>query len=166
MKNQHLQTRGYLHAVISLALILFVIVFTIRMAGEKQHSLMKGYLFSFAAPNGCGGIPVPRIYSNYHFTADPLHNDSILQALQQYLGAIGRSYDNLHAAYITFSDYTTYHYYLKTISICHEYPPKEMVPFENRMYVHGLSRQQLREDSLYKAGLKQFGVPEPDITYL
>lgn len=160
MKNRHLLTRVCLYAFTSLAFILFAIVFTLQVAGEKQRSLVKGYLFSFASPYGCGGIPVPRIYSRYYFTADTQHNDSTLHALQQDLGAIGRSYDSLHAADITFSDLTQYDYYLKTIAICHEYPPKEMVPFENRMYVHGRSRQQLREDSLYAASIKQFGPPE------
>lgn len=165
MKNQHLLRRVSLYATISLAFILFGMVFTFRIEGEKQRSLMKGYLFSFSVPRGCGGIPVPRIYSKYYFTADARHNDSTLHALQQDLGAIGRSYDCLHAADITFSDHTTYDYYLKTIAICHEYPPKEMVPFENRMYVHGISRQSIVEDSLYKANIKQFGAPELSMNY-
>lgn len=157
--------RACLYAVISLALIFFGTVFTFRIASEKQNALMPGYTFSFSVPQGCGGIPIPRIYSRYYFTTDTLHNDSTLLALQKDLGAIGKSYDNLHAADITFSDNTTYDYYLKTIAICHEYPPKEIVSFENRMYVHGLSRLELREDSISKANLKQFGTPELEINY-
>ena len=155
-----------MYAITSLTLILSGIVFTCQMADEKQHGLTKGYLFSFNELRGCG-LPPPaqHIHSRYHFTNDPLYNDRLLNTLKQDLDLLGRAYDSLHGVAIIFQDETPYEYYLKTIATCHVYPPKEIQAYRNCMYVHAVSRYQLREDSLYTASLKRFGTWVPDITY-
>lgn len=149
-----------MYGMVSLAIILFGIVFMYQISGENQRAPMKGYHFSFSGPYGCAGIPVPQIYSPYYFTADTVHNDSTLQTLQKRLRTIGQSYDSLHAADIIFADNTPYEFYLKAIAICHEFPPKQIVPYENHMYVHGRSKYQLREDSAIIAANNSLGILE------
>lgn len=159
--------RGCMYAIISLAFILLSIVFTFRIAGEKQRSLMKGYCFSFNEPRGCGPPPPAQlIRSRYHFTDNPLHNDSLMSTLEQDLGLMGRrTNDSLHGVDITFPDDIPYTYYLETIALCHTYPPKEIQAYGNRIYVRGLSRYELWQDSVHEAELKRYGVPELYMTY-
>lgn len=153
--------------MLCLAFILFGIVFTFQIVGEKQRSLMKGYCFSFNEPRGCGPPPpVQPIHSSYRFTDNPLHNDSLMNTLEQDLDLMGRiTNDNLHGVDIIFQDETPYEYYLKTIAICHAYPPKEIQAYGNCMYVRSLSRYELWQDSVHEVELKRYGAPELYMTY-
>jgi hypothetical protein len=144
-----MQKRSAMYGMVSLAIILFSIVFMFQISGENQRALMKGYLISFSYSHSCGGmVPVPRIYSRYYFTDDTLHNDSTLQAIQEDLAAIRQSYDSLHGVDITFSDSTPYACYLKVIAICRKDVPRNFFPFGDHIFASGISRHRWNEDSI------------------
>lgn len=155
-----------MYGMVSFSIILFGTVFMYQISGENQRALMKGYKLSFIFLHGCGGpVSTPRLYSTYGFTADTVHNDSTLQALQQKLGTIGKSHDNLLGVDVTFANRTPFDYYLKTLAICHEYPAKRLMFSENHIYATGMSRYEQREDSISSAENKDLVIPELDISY-
>ncbi|MCZ8284816.1 MAG: hypothetical protein O9353_05105, partial [Bacteroidia bacterium] len=96
---------------------------------------------------------------------DKAHNDSTLRVLQQKLGTIGKSHDNLQGVDVTFADHTPFDYYMKTLAICHEYPAKRLMFSENHIYAAGMSRYEQREDSISIAENKGLVIPELDMSY-
>ncbi len=149
--------------MVSLAIILFSIVFMFQISGENQRALMKGYKISF--PGGCHASPERRFYKAFCFTADSRHNDSTLQAIQKDLRAIRQSYDSLHGIAIKFSDSTPYACYLKVIAICRKDVPRNLFPFGDHIFASGISRHQWNEDSLIMNESNTWTSPAFDITY-
>lgn len=149
----------FTYSVGFLVLMLSGAVFLCFVLGDNQHARLQGYQISFSY--GCHSEgPERRFYQPYVFNDNAIHNDSMLQALQQELSTIRQTYDSLHGVKATFEDNTPYGYYLSVIEACHQKQPKVFFPWNDHIYACGASRYQLRKDSMNIAEASYHKEPE------
>lgn len=79
---------------------------------------------------------------------DSVNNENNLRQIRQYLNNIKLTGDSLNGVLVELTDNTPYKYYLQTIQICNELPPKLFLPYLNQIYAFGKSKYRMTIDSI------------------
>ena len=93
-----------------------------------------------------------------YYTADTTTNDQTIISMRSYLNALKTSGDSINGVHIAMTNDMPYKYYLKSIEIFLERPPRIFFTIENNFYAVSKSKYQQTQDSILKTKAAKDGV--------
>ena len=125
-----------------------------------------GYSMKYYVPS-CGSdtdiLQKLRAYQTYSLTADTTKNQQAIVAMQSYLNSLKKVGDSIHGAHIIMTNDMPYKYYIKSIEIFNQLPPRLFFHFDNHFYAISKSKYQQTQDSILKSQARIDGVEVVEI---
>lgn len=123
------------------------------LTGDKNRP--KGYsLTSYNPP--CDSDPdylkKLRRYQTYSLTSDTATNEQTIASMRSYLNNLKKTGDSLNGVHVTMTNDMPYKYYLKSVEIFNELPPRRFFTLDNNFYVISKSKYQVTQDSIVVSG--------------
>jgi hypothetical protein len=112
-----------------------------------------GYTMHYFVPSCGSGTDVlekMRKYQTYYLTADTTMNKQTINVMQSYLNNLKKVGDSIHGVHITMSNDMPYKFYIKSIEIFNQLPPRLFFHVNNNFYAISKSKYQLIQDSIAK----------------
>lgn len=125
-----------------------------------------GYSMKYYMPS-CGPdtdvLQKMRAYQTYSLTADTLINQKTIVAMQSYLNSLKKIGDSIHGVHIIMTNDMPYKYYIKSIEIFNQFPPRLFFHYHNHFYAISKSKYQQTQDSILKSQANIDGVDVVEI---
>ncbi len=154
------RTNLYLTLAISLVLIGSVVSYYLINKVNEENKI-KGYsLTSFNPP--CDADPYYiqklRTYKTYTLTADTAKSDKAIAEMELYLNNLKRSGDSLNGVHVIMTNDMPYKYYLRSVEIFNQLPPRRFFTLANNFYAISKSKFQIKKDSIERLAAEKQGV--------
>ncbi len=150
----------YIGLTAGLVLTSVLLTYYLTSLTADKHKT-KGYDVAMFNP-GCGSDPMYldrlRKYITFNFTSDTVKNDQTIISMRSYLNSLKASGDSINGVHITMTNDMPYKYYLKSIEIFLERPPRIFFTIENNFYAVSKSKYQQTQDSILKINAAKDGV--------
>ena len=124
--------------------------FTSLTANQKKDN---GFLTTFWTGPNCGddsSFKRIRVYKTYYLTSDSSKNELTIKTIRVDLNNLKTSGDSVNGVHVEMTNDMPYKYYLKSIAIFNELPPRLFVPIDNHFYAISKSKFQMTQDSILK----------------
>lgn len=126
-------------------------IITSNNATLKDTSLKVSFPYKCSDGDIVLEVKKCRTYKTFYMNTDSINNENNLRQIRAYLSNIKLTGDSLNGALVKFTDNTPYKYYLQTIQICNELPPKLFLPYLNQIYAFGKSKYRMTQDSIERS---------------
>jgi hypothetical protein len=151
-----------LYISLTIGLVLTAILVTyyfMSLSVDKERE--KGFLMTYYNPP-CGPdsdyLQKLRIYQTYSLTSDSSTNELTIADMRSYLNNLKKSGDSINGVHIIMTNDMPYKFYLKSIEVFNELPPRHFFPIDNHFYAISKSKYQLLQDSINNVGYDRNGI--------
>jgi hypothetical protein len=156
-----------LYIGVTIGLILTAVLATYYFTSIKtERSNPKGYEISMFR-SSCGPDPIfienIRKFRTFTLTADTAANEQTLQSMRTFLNDLKTSYDSINGVHVVLTNDMPYKYYIKSIEIFNQLPPRLFFTLKNSFYAISKSKYQQTQDSILKAKADKEGIGVVDI---
>ena len=137
---------------------------------SKTNDIVKDRGIKISFPHMCADcttvedVKRSRKYKNFILNSDSVNNEKTILAIRETLNKIKSKGDSINGIDVELADNTPYKYYLKTIEICNEKPPRLFLSYLNHIYALGKSKFQMTTDSVEREKCRKESTEMVEIT--
>jgi hypothetical protein len=137
---------------------------------SKTNDIVKDKGIKVSFPTECADctfvedVKRSRKFKNFILNSDTVNNEKTIIAIRETLNQIKSNGDSVNGIDIELADNTPYKYYLQTIEICNENPPRLFLQYLNHIYALGKSKFQMTSDSIERAKYGKENIETIEIT--
>ena len=148
MKKNNLYISVTVLLVLTVAFLTYYITSTVEVS--KRDTAYSMHYFVPSCGSDTDVLEKMREYQTYNLTADTTINKQTIDAMQSYLNDLKKAGDSIHGVHIIMSNDMPYKFYIKSIEIFNQYPPRLFFHVNNNFYAISKSKYQLIQDSIAK----------------
>jgi hypothetical protein len=159
------KTTIYIGLTLGLVLtaVLVTLIWTRLRADEYRQ---KGYsVTTFSPPTDADPeyLEKLRTYQTFSLTSDTTLNELTIEKMSSYLNSLKKSGDSLHGVHVVMTNDMPYKYYLKSVEIFNQLPPRLFFTVDNNFYAISKSKFQRTRDSILKIEAHSDGIEVVEI---
>lgn len=150
----------YIGVTIGLVLTASLVTYYITSLTSDQNKV-KGYTVTTYAPPTCTDpdyLNKLRAYQTFSLTSDTTTNDQTIDSMRSYLNNLKKSGDSLKGVHVIMTNDMPYKYYLKSVEVFNELPPRLFYTVANNFYAISTSKYWQVNDSIYKLNASYDGL--------
>ena len=143
-----------LYIGLTFGLVLTAVLTTYYLTNiNADQNKVKGYTVTTYAPPTCVDpdyLNKLRTYQTFSLTSDTTKNNQTIASMRSYLNNLKKSGDSLNGVHVIMTNDMPYKYYLKSVEIFNELPPRLFYTVANNFYSISTSKYQQANDSIHK----------------
>lgn len=164
-----MKSNSNLYIAITITIVLLGTIVTYYFVSKTNENFKdKGLKVSF--PHTCPDcttvldVKRSRKYKNFILNSDSVNNEKTILVIRETLHKIKSDGDSINGIDVELADNTPYKFYLKTIEICNENPPRLFLTNLNHIYALGKSKFQITTDSIEREKCRKENTEMVEIT--